>query len=263
MSYNLEALLPKFVDRRLGDRVPAGTLLAITPATLIFLTPLITATTHRAPALAVILAGSTVAACSLLWLVAAPSLWATVLAMVTLAVGEALWCPRYYEYAASVCPMRASSTWGALASAPLFLARLPAGVAAGELLERYCPPPPARCSRPRVLWGTVAAVAAAGPITLALCYRVVRGPPPSPSDKAQQEEPVEQPAVVYFALVNDPVDVASALLRGGDDALSDDTQADDAGAATDEALGRATLLQPGAPRSESAVQCSPPPPVTP
>lgn len=53
--------------------------------------------------------------------------WATMLFVVFLSLGEAIWSPRWYDYSMSVAPDGREGIWTALASAPLFAAKLPTG----------------------------------------------------------------------------------------------------------------------------------------
>ena len=50
--------------------------------------------------------------------------------VVCLSLGEAIWSPRWYDYSMSVAPEGREGIWTALASAPLFAAKLPTGACA-------------------------------------------------------------------------------------------------------------------------------------
>ena len=131
------ALSVSWLTHELAARsVPVGALVAIQPALCVFLVPLVTACAAHVPALRMITAGAAVSSLALLWLVASVSIWAVVLFMVTLAVGEAMWSPRLFEYSAIVSPAGASCTWSALGAMPMFLAKLPTGLLSGALLEK-------------------------------------------------------------------------------------------------------------------------------
>ena len=47
--------------------------------------------------------------------------------MVTLSLGESFWSPRWYDYSMSLAPHGREGIFTALASAPLFAAKLPTG----------------------------------------------------------------------------------------------------------------------------------------
>lgn len=65
------------------------------------------------------------------------SIPAVVMFIVLLSVGEAFWSPRFYEYTVSVAPEGREGTFMSLASAPLFLAKLPVGWLSGKLIAEY------------------------------------------------------------------------------------------------------------------------------
>ena len=47
--------------------------------------------------------------------------------VVTLSLGESVWSPRWYDYSMSLAPEGREGIFTALASAPLFAAKLPTG----------------------------------------------------------------------------------------------------------------------------------------
>ena len=53
--------------------------------------------------------------------------WGAVLFVVTLSLGESVWSPRWYDYSMSLAPEGREGIFTALASAPLFAAKLPTG----------------------------------------------------------------------------------------------------------------------------------------
>lgn len=216
------AALPKYMTRAIGPNVPVGALVAIQPALCVFLVPLVTAlAAHRAP-LPMVTAGAAVSVVALLWLVADTAIWAVVLFMVTLAVGESMWSPRLFEYTAAVSPAGASCTWAAMGALPLFLAKLPTGLLSGELLERFVPAEGHR--RPRLMWLVVFGVSAAGPVAMLLLRRVIRGPrrEATPSDAAKDAAaPAEAPQPGAMGLSGEPVELAGAFLQGDFGDVSD------------------------------------------
>ena len=54
-------------------------------------------------------------------------MWGTALFVVTLSLGESFWSPRWYDYSMSLAPYGREGIFTALASAPLFAAKLPTG----------------------------------------------------------------------------------------------------------------------------------------
>ena len=203
----VQAAMPKYLTRQLGGHVPVGSLLSIPPAMCIFLVPLITTLSDgRVSAITMITVGAFVTAASLVWLVSSISVWATVMFLVTFALGDAMWSPRLMEYAAQVSPATASSTWSALGVMPLFAAKLPAGLLSGILLAKFVPEQGHR--RPRVMWAIVWGITSVGPIALLLLRRLITG---------GAAAPMTSPRGVWRGTSSEPVELADSFLQGGFD----------------------------------------------
>jgi len=173
---HLDATWPKYMVREFGPDVKKGTIYAINPILIIILVPIVSAMTAHVDPLIMIHWGSYVSAGSVFFLVLAPtSIWASVLFMIVLSVGEALWSPRLNDYTVSVSEEGREGTYMALASAPLFLAKLPVGVLSGVLLERYCPETleEGQERHSGVMWLIIGSLTATSPILLTCCWNYV------------------------------------------------------------------------------------------
>ena len=62
-------------------------------------------------------------------------MWAAALFVVTLSLGESFWSPRWYDYSMSLAPYGREGIFTALASAPLFAAKLPTGAQLASLID--------------------------------------------------------------------------------------------------------------------------------
>jgi hypothetical protein len=168
---HLDATLPKYMVREFGDNVPKGTIYSINPALIIILVPLITAATTHVDPLIMIHHGSYISAASVFFLVMSTSIWACILFIIVLSIGEAIWSPRLYDYAMSVVKEGREGTYMALSSAPLFLAKLPVGFMSGYLLQKYCPEEGERHSK--TMWLIIGVMTATSPILLTLLWGYV------------------------------------------------------------------------------------------
>ena len=168
---HLDATLPKYMMREFGDDVPKGTIYSINPALIIILVPLVTAATTKVDPLVMIHIGSYVSAASVFALAVSTSIWACILFVTILSIGEAIWSPRLYDYAMSVCPEGREGTYMALSTAPLFLAKLPVGLLSGILLQRYCPSEGERHSQK--MWLIIGLMTASSPVLLTVCWKYV------------------------------------------------------------------------------------------
>jgi len=165
---HLDATLPKYMVREFGDDVPKGTIYSINPALIIILVPIVTAATTHVDPLIMIHHGSYISTASVFFLVASTSIPACVLFVMFLSVGEAIWSPRLYDYTMQIAKEGREGTYMALASAPLFLAKLPVGMMSGYLLEKYCPEDGQRDSK--TMWLIIGLTTAVSPILLTVLW---------------------------------------------------------------------------------------------
>ena len=165
---HLDATLPKYMVREFGDDVPKGTIYSINPALIIILVPIVTAATTHVDPLIMIHHGSYISTASVFFLVASTSIPACVLFVMFLSVGEAIWSPRLYDYTMQIAKEGREGTYMALASAPLFLAKLPVGMMSGYLLEKYCPEDGQRDSK--TMWLIIGLITAVSPILLTVLW---------------------------------------------------------------------------------------------
>lgn len=170
----LDALFPTYLVRTFGPDVPKGMIFSINPAMIIVLTPMMAAFTRTYAHYAMIKYGGYVSALSPLFLVGSNSIWASVMFVFTLSLGEAIWSPRVYDYTMSVAPEGREASFTALATAPLFAAKFPVGLFSGFLLETYLPEYGHR--DPQMMWLVITCVVMTSPICVTLFERCVREP---------------------------------------------------------------------------------------
>jgi dipeptide/tripeptide permease len=66
--------------------------------------------------------------------------WWTLLAyLVIMTIGEAMWQPRFLQYAAEIAPEGRTGEYMGVAQLPWFLTKLVTSLYAGWFLQRYCP----------------------------------------------------------------------------------------------------------------------------
>ena len=133
--------------------------------------PLVTAATSGVDPLVMIHYGSYISAGSVFLLVLSTTIWSSVVFVVLLSIGEAVWSPRLYDYTMSVAKEGREGTYGALASAPLFLAKLPVGFMSGFLLREYCPAQGPRNSK--IMWLIIGATTATSPVFMTVFWKYI------------------------------------------------------------------------------------------
>jgi hypothetical protein len=92
--------------------------------------------------------------------------------IVCLSMGEAVYSPRLYEYAAAIAPKGQEASYMALSQVPMFLAKLPMASISGLLLARFCPATGPRHSG--TLWLIIACTTMVAPVGLFACQRFIR-----------------------------------------------------------------------------------------
>ena len=136
---HLDATFPKFAVRAFGCDAPFGLIYAVNPFLIICGVPIVAAATARRKHFDMIFAGAWVSAAAPFFLAFSQTYVGALSFVVVLSVGEMAWSPRWYDYTMACAPEGKEGVFGALALAPLFLAKLPTGVLGGVLLQTFCP----------------------------------------------------------------------------------------------------------------------------
>jgi hypothetical protein len=92
--------------------------------------------------------------------------------IVVLSLGESVYSPRLYEYAAAIAPKGQEASYMSLSYLPFFLAKLLVGMFSGVLLARYCPETGSRNSP--MLWLMIALTTTVAPIGLIVFRRFIK-----------------------------------------------------------------------------------------
>jgi len=164
---HLDATLPKYTQREFDPNFSYALLLLINPILCIALVVPFGALFERFDDYKVIAAGTAVCALATA-LAMIPSVPALVAFLVLFSVGEMIWSPRLQTYFYALAPSGEEGAFGALASVPLFLAKLPAGLISGAVLDAFCPT--FGVCDGAALWGILALTAAFSPLALAAAY---------------------------------------------------------------------------------------------
>lgn len=157
-----------------GPDVPKGLLYSINPVVIIFLTPVVAALTRTRTHYSMIKVGGYVTAASPFFLVFSSSIWAAVCFVLLLSFGEAIWSPRVFDYTMSVAPEGKEAMFTALATAPLFAAKVPVGLLSGVLMKTFIPEHGKQ--RPQTLWLIIGMLTLSSPLLITAFESCVREP---------------------------------------------------------------------------------------
>jgi POT family proton-dependent oligopeptide transporter len=146
----------------------------INPGIIFFGVPVITAITRRVNVYTLMIVGSAVSALPTLLLALGPHTPILIVYLVLFSIGEALWSPRFLQYAAELAPEGRVSQYMGLANVPWLAAKFTTGLYSGYMLGRYCPE--GGVQHTQTMWFIYSLIALASPIGLLLGRRwVMRG----------------------------------------------------------------------------------------
>lgn len=199
--FYVDYVIPDFAKREISPDAPFAQVTAMLNSLLILvLAPLCGVLMQKVPAYRAITIGSLISAGSVFFLVLPPAIlqpladgwlgdlivhrWLNVagpvnplylaifLFTVGLSIGEALWSPRLYEYAAAIAPKGREASYMAMTSLPYFFAKCGAGFMSGWLLVNYCPETGAR--HPETMWLIIGGMALVTPLGAILFRKYIQ-----------------------------------------------------------------------------------------
>jgi MFS family permease len=199
--YHLAYTFPKYGIRELGDGAPIAQVSSMLNSVMIVvLVPICGVLTQKVTAYRMVSVGSLISALSVFCLAVPASVfqpladgwlghfiahqWLGVdgavnplyisifLFIVLLSIGEALWSPRLYEYAAAIAPKGQEASYMALSLLPYFLAKFAVGGTSGWLLARFCPAAGPR--HPEVMWFLIGLMALVTPLGTLIFRRFIQ-----------------------------------------------------------------------------------------
>jgi len=140
---HVDTTFPKLYEHMMGAQAPFECILALNPALLLVLLPVVSHYTaqHRVPIKRCLLYGAFLSGASP-FVLALSSRWQAACCWITmLTLGEALWSPKLYEYSVSIAPLGREGTYLAIASGPVFFAKIAAAALSGVLVQDLCSSP--------------------------------------------------------------------------------------------------------------------------
>jgi POT family proton-dependent oligopeptide transporter len=164
-------VLPQYVNRAfagswVGARFEAATSLN---AILVFLLcPVVAAVTTRTRVYSMMILGTAVMAAPTFFLALGPTVPGLFAFIVLMTVGEAIWQPRFLQYAAELAPEGRTGAYMGVAQFPWFLTKMFVPIYSGAALARWCPDPAKGTLNTETMWLVFGAVAMLTSILLVL-----------------------------------------------------------------------------------------------
>lgn len=138
-------VLPEYISRAFAGS-PIGEYFEVAanfnPILIFILTPIIAAATLKRKVYNMMIAGTFVMAAPTFLLAIGPYWWTLFGYLVIMTVGEAMWQPRFLQYAAEIAPEGRTGEYMGVAQLPWFLTKvLVPALYSGWMMDRYCPAP--------------------------------------------------------------------------------------------------------------------------
>jgi proton-dependent oligopeptide transporter, POT family len=155
--------LPGYIQAYIDSDANVELILVTDGLTVIALTLAINYLTRKIPPFQAVILGTLVTSVSWLILISRPAIWAAVLSLFILALGEIIQSPRYYEYISRLAPPGQQGTYMGFAFLPIGIGSLLGGWLGGKLMHHFGEVQ----HRPTLFWSVITAV---GVITALLLW---------------------------------------------------------------------------------------------
>jgi len=160
--------LPQYVDRAFGPTVKANMefFVNFNPILIFILTPTVAAITAKADVLKMMILGTFVMALPTFFLALGPNVYTLFAYILIMSIGEAMWQPRFLQYAAELAPPGRTGEYMGVAQFPWFLTKIITATYSGWFLMKYCPVEGPKHTE--VMWFIYGLIAISSPILLIL-----------------------------------------------------------------------------------------------
>jgi proton-dependent oligopeptide transporter, POT family len=162
--------LPGYIHRYISPTADVELILVTDGLAVICLTLAVNYLMRRIPTFGAVILGTVIT--SLSWLVLAfrPTVWAAVLSLFVLALGEIIQSPRYYEYISRLAPPGQQGTYMGFAFLPIGIGSILGGALGGRLLHHFGEVR----HQPAMIWITITGVGVATALLLWIYDRFVQ-----------------------------------------------------------------------------------------
>jgi len=124
----------------------------------------VTALTQRAKVYRMMILGTAVMASPTFLLALGPTPVTLVAYLIIMTIGEAMWQPRFLQYAAEIAPEGRTGAYMGVAQFPWFMTKMITSLYSGWFLQRYCPE--SGPQNTQVMWLVYGAIAVTSPLML-------------------------------------------------------------------------------------------------
>ena len=134
-------ILPQYISRAFDGWIGQYFELAANanPILIFIAVPMITALTQKAKVYNMMIIGTLVMAAPAFLLVLGPHVWTLFAYILIMTIGEAMWQPRFLQYAAEIAPKGRTGEYMGVAQFPWFLTKMLVPLYSGWMMGRFCP----------------------------------------------------------------------------------------------------------------------------
>jgi len=134
-------ILPQYINRAyegfIGEKFEIAA--NFNPILIFLFVPIITALTMRKKVYTMMIFGTFIMAAPAFFLAVATNIWTLGAYLVVMTVGEALWQPRFLQYAAEIAPEGRTGEYMGVAQLPWFLTKNLVPLYSGHMIDKYVP----------------------------------------------------------------------------------------------------------------------------
>jgi proton-dependent oligopeptide transporter, POT family len=146
-------ILPQYVSRCyegwIGEKFEIAS--NFNPLLIFIAVPIITALSYKRKVYNMMILGTFIMAAPAFFLAAGTNFWTLAGYLVVMTIGEAMWQPRFLQYAAEIAPEGRTGEYMGVAQFPWFLTKVLVPLLySGWMLEKYCPPEGIK--NPQAMW---------------------------------------------------------------------------------------------------------------
>ncbi len=161
-------ILPQYISRAytgwIGDKFEIAS--NFNPLLIFLFVPIIAAVTQKRNVYKMMIWGTFVMAAPAFFLAMDTSAYSLFAYLVVMTIGEAMWQPRFLQYAAEIAPEGRTGEYMGVAQLPWFLTKVIVPLYSGHILAKYCPPEGIR--HPEQMWLIFGVIALISPLGLIL-----------------------------------------------------------------------------------------------
>lgn len=163
-------VLPIYIHAYIDPHADVELILITDALTVICLQFLVTYITQKIPAFRAITLGTLISALGWLIVASHPAVWAVVLSIFVVALGEIVLSPRYYEYVSRLAPSGQQGTYMGFAFVPIGIGSLVGGWLGGRLMHYYGDV----AQHPDHVWRVISAIGIGTTLLMWIYHRLVK-----------------------------------------------------------------------------------------